>query len=99
MVRPARAKSNQWPPEVVAAATNGDGADVPVAAALVALALVVLAALALAPVVVLDEALAAEAAGVTAGAVRTFALPGVGLVVQLQVSSDRAQALPVGALG
>ena len=103
MVRPARAKSNQRPPVLVAPA-RAAGACANFVLALVVVALVVflieLAALAEAfdAVFALLAAVAAPATAAS-GSLRTFGSEAVGVVVQRQVSSNLAQAVPVLALG
>jgi len=91
MVRPAKAKSNQAPlGEVV-----GPDAAVVEAAATVAVGTLAEADL----VVVLDEPVVLAPAGLD-GALTTLAAPGVGVVLQAQVSSEtRAQDAPDLALG
>lgn len=101
MVSPASAKSNQRPPGESAAAKATDGfAEV----ALGALAALDEAALALedcnlAPVD--DPALGdlPAAMGAAAGSASWLASPGVGVAVQDQASSKRAQEAPDWALG
>jgi lambda repressor-like predicted transcriptional regulator len=104
MVRPARLKSNQWPPVVVVAAAKAEAGWVVTLAdlaALVALALTELAAALTRPLRLDDlvpaEVLAALAAG-GAGVVITLAAAGVGVVVQAQLSPSHAQASPDLAL-
>jgi hypothetical protein len=101
MVRPPRTKSNQCPVGVFAEATIGAGLEVALAA-LEEVAWVDLAVVALARAGAFVEAGFARwvAAPATAGTmVRRLGADGVGVAVQCQPSSKRAQAWPTGAWG
>lgn len=106
MVRPARTKSNQWPAGEVAAAISGRLAFLVVlaavflvfgAAVLVAFLVAAVVLLLAAAVLVVALGLVVAVAARTAGWVRRLAAPGVGVVVQLQLPPNLAQALPVAA--
>src|ERR1700683_2401543 len=98
MVRPPRVKSNQRPPVVEAAAAAGAAALATVAwAALSALAALAFVEVALEALFFVE--LEPEPGAPAAGVVMRLGAPGVGVVVQDQMSLFSAQASPVGAFG